>query len=95
MRDDVTSVTLSHRQRLALDSYLAPFCAAAHPSARDAASRCRMALNTRAVQLGVALDPEGVLFLPDELEFLQQQVRATRDAMDELIGALELDSRAA
>jgi hypothetical protein len=79
---------MSVRDRLSLDGYLAAFGASKDGRLVDLASRCRMALNVRAIALGRASDPEEVAFMPEEIAFVRSQVSATRDAMSALLGSL-------
>jgi hypothetical protein len=79
-------VNLPIASRVKLDAFLTPFCAGKDA---DLALACRQALNVRAVRLGRATDPEEIAFMPQEFDFLVAQIASTRDAMSELLGALQ------
>lgn len=52
-------------------------------------SRCRQALNVRAIALGLAKDPEPIVFVVDEVSFIREQLASTIDAMGALLKSME------
>lgn len=85
---ELVMVELSARDRAGLDVVLAPLCGARDPRVADLASRCRQAVNARAVLLGFAPEREQIAFLPEEIAFLRDRIRQTVDKMGALLVAL-------